>query len=104
MAATGQPLPPASADWLVRAIDRMLEGDDPRAVLGLNNAAAMRERDRLLRQGAAELEGNRTQRAEAMAKLVKKYQSGRQAPAWLIEANRLKKIPTTSRRLFDIIR
>lgn len=102
--ATGEQLPPHSAAWLVRKIDRLLAGDDPRMVLGLDHASARRERDNLLRQGAAELEGKPTKKAKEMARLVRQYHSGRRAPTWLIEADRAAKIPATYRQLFDIIR
>lgn len=104
MLASDQPLPPASASWMVRSIDRMLAGEDPKQVLGLDHASARRERNNLLRQGAAELEGNPTKKAKEMAKLVRQYHSGRRAPTWLIEADRAAKIPATYRQLFDIIR
>ena len=102
--AQGEPLPPASSEWLTRCIDRLLAGDDPRAVLGLDRAAGLRERNRLLCMGAEALPGSRWQKAEHVASLVRRHQSGRQAPGWLIEAQQAAKVPQTARMIYDIIR
>jgi hypothetical protein len=102
--AGGQPLPPASAEWLVRAIDRLLAGDDPRTVLGLDHASAVRERDRIIRGAAGELSGSAWARAKQLAEQVKRHQSGRGAAAWVRQASAACKLPETPERLLQIIR
>lgn len=102
--AQGEPLPPASAGWLVQAFDRLLAGDeDPRAVLELDVASRKRERDKLLRQAAAELPGTAWQRATAMHAQVRRYRSGRAAAPWVSQAARAAPLPDTAERLRQIL-
>ncbi len=102
--ARGEPLPPASSGWLVRAVDRLLAGDDSKNALELDHAGALRERNRLLCEGASSLHGATWTRAETIAKLAGRHQSGRKSPDWLIQANQAAKIPGTARQIYDIIR
>lgn len=102
--AQGEPLPPASAVWLVRSIDRLLAGDDPVAVLDLGRAGALRERNRLLCQAAAEIDGTPYQKATALASLVRRHQAGRQAPGQIVQASLAAPLPKTTRQLYNIIR
>ena len=102
--ATGEQLPPHSAAWLVRKIDRLLAGDDPRMVLGLDHASAVRERDRIIRDAAGELSGSSWAKAKQLAEQVKRYQSGRAAAAWVRQASAAYKLPATPERLLQIIR
>lgn len=102
--AHGEALPPASAAWLVMSIDRLLAGDDPRAALNLDHAAGIRERNRLLIEGAAALHGSYWGKAVTLSKMVHRHQSGRSAPEWLVKAGRSARLPTTPRALYGIIR
>jgi hypothetical protein len=102
--ASGAQLPPHSAAWLVRSIDRMLAGDDPRMVLGLDHASAVRERDRIIRGAARELSGSTWARAKHLAEQIHRHQSGRCAEAWVRQASAACKLPTTPERILQIIR
>jgi hypothetical protein len=102
--AQGEPLPPPSAVWLVRSIDRLLAGDDPVAVLDLGRAAGLRERNRLLRQAAAGLEGTPYQKATQLASLARRHEDGRQAPGEIVQASRAAPLPKTQRQMWNIIR
>ena len=102
--AQGEPLPAASANWMVEAFDRLLQGDeDPRVVLELDAAHRRAERDKLLRQLAAELPGSTWGKAKVIYDQAKRQQSGRRAAPLITQAARASPLPGTPQRIRQIL-
>lgn len=99
----GQQLPPASALWLVRSIDRLIAGDEPRSVLGLDHAGGLRERNRILRAEAESMPGATWRKAREISKLARKHRAGMKVPDWISRANNAARIPSTTRQIYSII-
>ena len=102
--AQGDSLPPASSAWLVRACDRLLQGDeDPRVILELDAAHRRAERDKLLRQAAAELPGSTWGKAKVIHDQAKRQQSGRRAAPLIKQAAKAAPLPGTPQRIRQIL-
>lgn len=102
--AQGDSLPPDSTGWLVRACDRLLQGDeDPRAILELDAAHRRAERDKLLRQAAAELPGSTWGKAKVIYDQAKRQQSGRRAAPLITQAAKAAPLPSTPQRIRQIL-
>jgi hypothetical protein len=103
---TGDGLPPASAEWLRGCLRRWRYGLPLDQTFQLAQTDARRERDRLLRQHAEEIQANGpTERATVLAGEVRKLHSGRTTRySWLRQADSLRRLPETPRQLFNILR
>ena len=102
--AQGDSLPPASCAWLVRACDRLLQGDeDPRVILELDAAHRRAERDKLLRQLAAELPGSTWGKAKVIHDQDKRQKSGRRAAPLITQAARAASLPGTPEGILRIL-
>jgi hypothetical protein len=103
---SGDSLPPASAEWLRGCLRRWRYGLPLDQAFQLAQTDARRERDRLLRQHAEEIQANGpTQRANLLAGEVRKLHSGRTTRySWLRQADSLRRLPETPRQLFNILR
>ena len=102
--AQGDSLPPASCAWLVLACDRLLQGDeDPRVILELDAAHRRAERDKLLRQLAAELPGSTWGKAKVIHDQDKRQKSGRRAAPLITQAARASSLPGTPEGILRIL-
>jgi len=103
---TGDGLPPASAEWLRQSLRRWRYGLNLDQAFQLAQTDARRERDRLLRQHAEEIQATGpTERANLLASEVHKLHSGRTTRyTWLRQADSLRRLPETPRQIFNILR
>ncbi len=103
---TGDDLPPASAEWLRGCLRRWRYGLNLDQAFQLAQTDARRERDRLLRQHAEEIQATGpTERAKLLADEVRRIHSGRNTLyPWIRRADSLRRLPETPRQLFNILR
>lgn len=99
------PLPPATRAWLRDALRAWATGAPIEVAFGLDLASARRERDQLLRDHAPELEApTLTARARTIAEQARRLHRGRRtAIEWIRRADRLARLPETSRQVLNIL-
>lgn len=103
---SGDDLPPATAEWLRGCLRRWRYGLPLDQAFQLAQTDARRERDRLLRHHAEEIQATGpTERAALLASEIHKLHSGRATRyGWLRQADSLRRLPETPRQLFNILR
>lgn len=103
---SGDSLPPATAQWLRDCLRRWRYGLPLDQAFELSDRNARGERDRMLREHAAEIEASGpTERAKLLADEVRRIHSGRNTRyPWIRRADSLRRLPETYRQIYNILR
>lgn len=101
--AKGEPLPPASAGWLLECLDRLHEGVDLARAFRLDADSFREQRNAILRIGAAGLEGTTNARAAEIAHLARRCHMRMRVPDWIRQADELATLPESARQVINII-